>query len=316
MTIKIKFFALGLMLVATMAHSQRNIEFVIPFAQGGTADRLALILIGPLKTEMSQFGMIPVLTYKPGAGSALAANYVSKSTQVRILLAPNAVVTAPIVNRSASTYNVETDLLPLEFVGHLPMLLVTNSQSDLATIKDLQRECRRRNITYGSAGIGSATHIASLIVLNALGCPSTHVPYKGVGPALVDLQGNHISLVTDFETSIRPYIDTKIFRPLLTLSLNRNADFPKVPSMVDIGMPNYNFYNWFIIAINSSAPPEEIVKIQAAVKQVISDKDLQRQLHEVGFRGIGTPITKSFLANESAKFEKIINKINIDGLPR
>lgn len=311
-----KFLALVLSLLGTIACAQQSVEFVIPFAQGGTADKLALILLGPLKTEMLQIGMVPVLTYKPGSGSTLATNYVAKSSQVRILLAPNAVVTAPIVNRAASTYNVETELLPLEFVGHLPMLLVTNAQSDLTTIKELQRECHRRNITYGSAGVGSATHIASVLVLNALGCPSTHIPYKGVGPALVDLQGNHISLVTDFEASIRPYIDTKIFRPLLTLSRSRNADFPGVPSMTDIGVPNYDFYNWFIIAVNSSAPQDDITKIQAAVKRVMLDRDLQRQLQEVGFRGVGTPITKSFLANESAKFEKIINKINIDGLSR
>jgi tripartite-type tricarboxylate transporter receptor subunit TctC len=311
-----KFLAAFLFFINTFAWAQQNVEFVIPFAQGGTADKLALILLGPLKTELSQVGITPVLTYKPGGGSTLATNYVAKSSQVKIFLAPNAVVTAPIVNRSIATYNVDTDLVPLEFIGHLPMLLVTNSQSDLTTIKELQRQCHQRNITYGSAGIGSATHIASVIALNTLGCPGTHVPYKGVGPALIDLQGNHISIVTDFEASIRPYIDSRIFRPLLSLSRSRNSDFPRVPSMADIGVPNFDFYNWFIIAVNSSAPQDDITKVQAALKRVMLDKDLQRQLHEVGFQGIGTPITKSFLANESTKFEKIINKININGLSR
>ena len=306
-----KLLAIIFSLICGVAQAQKNVEFVVPFSPGGTADKLALILLGPLKKEMLQVGMSPVLIYKPGAGSTLATNYVAKSSQVRILLAPNAIVTAPIVNRVASSYNVETDLIPLEFVGHLPMLLVTNATSGPATIKELQRECLQRNITYGSAGVGSATHIASAIALNALGCPSTHIPYKGVGPAIGDLQGNHISLVTDFEASIRPYIDAKIFRPLLVISQGRNSEFPGIPSMADIGAA-YDFYNWFIIAVNASAPPDDIAKIQTAVRHVLLDKNLQQQLNEVGFQGTGRSIPKSFLATEAAKFEKIISRVKLD----
>jgi tripartite-type tricarboxylate transporter receptor subunit TctC len=265
-----------------------------------------------MREELAPYNINPVLSYKPGGGSTLAASMVARSDKLQILMAPNAVVTASIVNASAANYNLETDLVPLEYIGHIPMLLVVNSVSNIHTIQDLQRECRRRPITYGSAGIGSATHISSSIVMETLQCSSTHVPYKGVGPALADLQGRHIDLVTDFVTSVRPYIDAQLFRPLLSVDRVRNTDFPGLPSMTDIGNNDYNFYNWFILAVNSSAPAAEIAQVRDALSRVIQRPDVRTQLKEVGLQGIGKQIPRSFFITEFQKFKKIINRANID----
>lgn len=300
------------MLVSTLSQAQRNVDFVIPFAQGGTADRLALSLIGPMREELAVYNINPVLNYKPGGGSTLAASSVARSDRLQILMAPNAVVTAAIVNSSAANYDLKTDLVPLEYIGHIPMLLVVNASSGLMSVRDLQRECQRRPIMYGSAGIGSATHISSSIALEALGCPSVHVPYKGVGPALADLQGKHIDVVTDFVTSVRPFIDTQVFRPLLNVDRNRNPDFDRLPSMSNLGNNDYDFYNWFVLAINSSATAEETAQVRNALRKTMNRSDVREQLQEAGLRDIGKPIPRSFLSQEYKKFKKIIDRLNID----
>ena len=300
------------MFAATLAQAQRNIEFVIPFAQGGTADRLALLLISPMKEELAAYGMNPVLSHRPGGGSTLAASMVARSDKLQIFMAPNAVVTASIVNASAANYNLETDFVPLEYLGHVPMLLVVNSASNIHNIQDLQRECRRRPITYGSAGIGSATHISSSIVMETLQCASTHVPYKGVGPALADLQGKHIDAVTDFVTSVRPYIDTQLFRPLLNVDRMRNPDFLNLPSMTDVGNNDYDFYNWFVLAVNTSAPAVEVAQVREALRRLMQRTDVREQLKEAGLQSIGKQIPRSFLSIEFRKFKKILNRANID----
>jgi tripartite-type tricarboxylate transporter receptor subunit TctC len=307
-----KLFTLLLMFAATLAQAQRNIEFVIPFAQGGTADRLAVLLIGPMKEELAVNGMNPVLSYKPGAGSTLATSMVARSDKLQILMAPNAIVTAAIVNSSAANYNLENDFVPLEYIGHIPMLLVVNANSNIYTIRDLQLECQKRPITYGSAGIGSATHISSSIVLDALQCPGIHVPYKGVGPALADLQGKHIDMVTDFITSVRSHIDAQIFRPILSVDRNRNTDFDRLPTMSSIGNNDYDFYNWFVLAVNSSAPKEEIIQVRRALNKMMSRSDVREQLKDAGLRDIGRSIPNSFLNQEHQKFKKIISRVNID----
>ena len=307
-----KFLSIILFFSVTLAQAQRNIEFVIPFAQGGTADRLAVSLIGPMRDELAVYNINPVLSYRAGGGSTLAASTVAKSDKLQILMAPNAVVTAAIVNASAANYNLDTDFIPLEYIGHIPMLLVVNSNSNIRTIQDLQRECRRRPITYGSAGIGSATHISSSIVMETLQCSSTHIPYKGVGPALADLQGKHIDVVTDFVTSVRPYVDAQLFRPLLSVDRVRNPDFANLPSMSDLGNNDYDFYNWFVLAVNSSAPLAEIAQVRDALHRVLQRTDVREQLKEAGLQGIGKQIPRSFLATEYKKFKKIINRANID----
>lgn len=310
--IKSKLLALALVFLATVAQAQRNIEFVVPFAPGGTADRLAVSLIGPMREELANYNFNPVLSYRPGGGSTLATSMVARSDKLQILMAPNAVVTASIVNASAVNYNLETDFVPLEYLGHIPMLLVVNAASNIHTIQDLQRECRRRPIAYGSAGIGSATHISSSIVMETLQCSSTHVPYKGVGPALVDLQGKHIDIVTDFVTSVRPYIDTQLFRPLLSVDRMRNSDFPNLPSMTDIGNNDYDFYNWFVLVVNTSAPAVEITQIREALRRLMQRADVREQLKDAGLQSIGKQIPRSFLSIEFRKFKKILNRANID----
>lgn len=307
-----KFFVSVLMFVATLAQAQRNVEFVVPFAQGGTADRLAVSLIGPMREELAAYNINPVLIYKPGGGGTLATSAVAHADRLQILMAPNAIVTAAIVNSSAANYNLETDLVPLEYIGHIPMLLVVNASTNIHTVSDLQRECKSRPIMYGSAGIGSATHISSSIALTALGCPSVHVPYKGVGPALTDLQGKHIDVVTDFITSVRPYIDAQIFRPLLSVDRNQNLDFHKLPTMLTIGNNDYDFYNWFVLAVNSSASNEDIAQVRRALRNLINRADVREQLQEAGLRDIGKTIPRSFLSQEYKKFKKIINRINVD----
>jgi tripartite-type tricarboxylate transporter receptor subunit TctC len=311
MVMKNKIFAL-LLFAASLAHAQRNVEFVIPFAQGGTADRLALSLIGPMREELAPYNINPVLIYKPGGGSTLATSSVAQADKLQILMAPNAIITAAIVNPSAANYNLEIDLVPLEYIGHISMLLVVNANSNIHTVRDLQRECKTRPITFGSAGIGSATHISSSIALTALRCPSIHVPYKGVGPALADLQGKHIDVVTDFVTSVRPYIDAKAFRPLLSVDRNQNPEFSHLPTMLNIGNNDYDFYNWFVLAVNSSAPKDDIAQVRRALHNMMSRADVRKQMHEAGLRDIGKTIPRSFLIQEYRKFKKIINRINVD----
>lgn len=304
-----KLLLLLLLTICPWAQAQRTVDFVIPFAQGGTADRLAIILISHMKIELASYNITPVLSYRPGGGSTLGANSVARADKLQILLAPNAVVTAAIVNPGAANYNLSTDFVPLEYIGHIPMLLVVNSASKIRTIQDLQRECHQRPISYGSAGIGSATHIASDIVMNTLKCKSIHVPYKGVGPAISDLQGQHIEVVTDFITSIRTYIDAATFRPLLSVGKLRYGD---LPSMIDIGYIDYDFYNWFILAVNASAPAAEIEQIRQAMHRMIRRQDLHEQLTEAGLRDIAKPISSLFLTAEHAKFKKIINRTSVN----
>ncbi len=307
-----KLIVLLLAMVATVAHAQKNIEFVIPFAPGGTADRTALILLAPMREELAAVGMTPILTYRPGASSIVATASVANSDRLQILMTPSTVITAGIINPTAVTYNIQTDLLALEYLGHVPLVMVTHANSKIKTIKDLQRECQRRTVTFGSAGVGSVTHIASATVFQHLRCTATHVPYKGVGPALNDLQGQHIDIVTDFVTSVRSRIDSNVFRPILSVEQHKNPEFPDLPSMSDLGHKDYEFYNWFILSAGASTTGPDIELVRRALKALMQRPDVKQQLRDAGLQGIGTRMGPNFFSQQHTKLEKIVKHINVD----
>ena len=307
-----KIFIFLLMLVSNAAFAQRNVEYVIPFTPGGAGDQVALILSGALREELAAHNINPVLTHRPGGGGALAASSVAQSDKLQILQATNAIVTVPVINPSAANYKIDTDFVPLAYVGYTPMLLVVNSNNKISTIQDFQRECKRRPISYGSAGIGSVTHIASSMVMDALGCSSVHVPYKGLPQALTDLKGAHVDMVVGLLPAVRPHIDSQALRPLLSVDRNRITDFNTLPSMTDLGKTDYNFYTWITLMVNSSASEKEIEQVRVAVQKSLSRADVRKRLHDIGLRDINQPIPRTFLSQESQRFKKILDTTKID----
>ena len=312
MIMKNKIITFLLVCLMNTAFAQRAVEFVIPFPQGGSADRTALILITYMREEFIKSGLTPVLSYRPGAGSILATASVVNSDRLQIFMAPNGVVTSVIVNPTPVTYDIKQDLVPLEYIGHIPALLVVNSKSKFKTIQDIQQECQQRPIVFGSAGVGSITHIASAIVLAHLKCPSTHIPYKGVGPALVDLQGSHIDMVTDFVASVRTHIEANTFRPLLSVGQHKNPDYPNLPSMGDIGYLNYEIDTWFVLAVGAKVPAADIAIVQPILHRMMQRTDLRKQLQENGLHGIGTKMPPNFFVVEHSKFERILKRIELN----
>lgn len=300
--------ALLLWCMSSLAVAQRSVDFVIPFAQGGTADRLAVMLLPWLKAELAPQGLVPVLSYRPGAGSAVAVSSVARADRLQILLAPNAVVTAGIVNPGAVNYSLAQDLIPVAYLGHIPMLMMVNIQSPIKHWRQLQKWCASNPVTYGSAGTGSATHIATALVLNFLNCRSTHVPYKGVGPAMADLLGQHIDIVVDFVTSAKPHIDNHTVRAILSVDRNR---YNSVPGLADLGYRDFDFYNWFVIAVNTGGSSQDQQTVKQAIDRMIRDPDLRKQLQELGLLGTGTAMAPDFFVLQEHKFRKILSATNV-----
>jgi tripartite-type tricarboxylate transporter receptor subunit TctC len=309
---KHKLLAIILSLLCTMAHAQRNINLVVPFTFGGTADRVALIILPFLKLELAKHNLTPVITYISGGGGLIGAAAVAKSDRPQLLLAPNTLLTASLINSAAASFSVTEDIVILQYIGHVPMLLVVNKNSPWASINDLQKDCQRRPVVYGSAGIGTLTHVSSAMIMQHLGCKTVHVPYKGSGQAHIDLSGNHIEFTTDFVTSIKPHIDAGTFRPLLAVDKNRNRDYPTVHSLGDIDFKEYDLYNWFTLAASANLPAEEIIKLKQILHKVFQNPSLRHQLQLAGYKGIDQPIPPNFLNVELQKMKQILGKISID----
>lgn len=307
------FKAIFLALCLTAGVSWANVvELVVPWAPGGTTDKVAQVVLTHAKPEFAKYGMTLNIAYKPGAGGMLGANAVAVTPtgNMQILLAGNTMISAPMVNPGVATYDVARDFVMLGYIGHVPMVTVVNSSSGIRTIADLKQACQQRKLSYGTAGVGSNTHISSALVNSMFGCNATAIPYKGAAPAVTDLLGGHIDYLSDYEAGVLPHITSGKFTALVILDRRRSADLTAVPAIAELGHPEYNFYNWFALTANTTADPGQLIIAQRIFAEVLSSSEVGEQLAKAGIRG-RQQVAKDFLVTERRNFSQILRNANI-----
>jgi len=288
------------------------VDLVVPWSPGGTTDKVAQVILVHAKPEFAKYGMTLNLAYRPGAGGLLGANSVAAAPvgTMQILLAGNTMISTAIINPEAANYDVTKDFVMLGYIGHVPMVTVVNSASGIRNIADLKRVCQQRSLSYGTAGVGSNTHISSSLVNSMFGCNAVAVPYKGAAPAVTDLLGGHIDYLSDYETGVLPQVKAGKFNAIVILDRKRSADLPDVPTIVELGHREYNFYNWFALTSNSTASIGQIIIAQRIFTQVLSSAKVNQELSKVGIRGQQT-VQDNFLVTERRNFLQILRNANI-----
>jgi tripartite-type tricarboxylate transporter receptor subunit TctC len=304
------FFTLLLVANTTWANV---VELVVPWSPGGTTDKVAQVIITHAKPDFANQGMTLNLAYRPGVGGLLGANSVAAATPgtMQILLAGNTMISTAIVNPGVATYDVAKDFTMLGYIGYVPMVTVVNSSSGIRTAADFKRACQQRKLNYGTAGVGSNTHISSALVTAMFGCSDANaVPYKGAAPAVTDLLGGHIDYLSDYEAGVLQHIKSGKFNAVVMLDRRRSSELPDVPSIVELGHRDYNFYNWFALTANSSADPAQLAVAERIFARVLASAEVADQLEKVGIRG-RQQVAPNFLLTERRNFLQILKNANI-----
>lgn len=309
MKIKSTFLALCMLVSASWAN---NVELVVPWAAGGTTDKVAQVIITHSKSEFAKYGMSLSISYKPGAAGIIGANSVALTQpgSMQILLAGNTMISTPIVNPGVATYDVSRDFVMLGYIGYVPMVTVVNTSSGIRNVADLKKACQQRDLSYGTAGAGSNTHISSALVNSMFGCRAVAIPYKGAAPAVTDLLGGHIDYLSDYEAGVLPHIASGKFTALVILDRKRSSDLPGVPTIVELGHAEYSFYNWFALTGNATADPGQLIIAQRIFSQVLSSASVRKELTQVGIRG-QQQVADNFLASERRNFLQVLRNANI-----
>lgn len=306
-----KYFLTALILATNVCASTKTLELVVPYAPGGTADKFAQVLMPTLKVELAKENIIPVIVYRPGAGSVTGIAGVAKNDQLQLVITSNSVITAPILNKLPNSYNVSEDLEIVAYLGNLPLIMVTNISSGIRNVADVQQQCRDKKFNYASGGPGTAGHLGSALVFDKLNCNAIHVPYKGMGPMLTAILGNHSPVGSDFVSGVKSLIDDNKLIPLLVLDRVRLDSMPKVPSLIDIGIDD-KFDNWFVIMSNRAGNAQQISQINRAVTATVNNPDILSQLRSQGLREIGVRKPRDFLTTEQRNLIRILTNIKID----
>lgn len=289
------------------------IRVIVGFSPGGGTDILARVMAQKLQ-EMWKTTVL--VENKAGATGTIAADYVAHQPpdgNTLLMAHINSQAIAPALMKL--NYNAETDFQPIMLVGVTPNLLVCNHNQPAKTVKELVALCKANpgKITFGSAGTGSAQHLALEMFKLQAGVNAIHVPYKGSGPMLTDLMGGQIQYSFDTMTAATPHVQSGKLVPIAQTRAKRAKPYPNVPTMQDEGFAGYEATTWYGFVGPAKMPAAMAKRMNEDMNKVLAMPDVQSKFDQFGAEdGGGTPEKfAQFIASEQKKWAKICKEANV-----
>jgi tripartite-type tricarboxylate transporter receptor subunit TctC len=309
--------AAGLWPAASRAQSgwpTKPVRIVVPFAPAGTTD----ILARALAPELSRvFGQPFVIDNKPGAGGNLGADMIAKSPPDGYNLLMGTVGTHAInaALYPKMPYDHIRDFAPVTLVAGVPNVLVMNPAKaeayKIASVPDLIRYAKANpgKLNMASSGNGTSIHLSGELFKTMTGTFMLHFPYRGSGPALLDLMGGTMDLMFDNLPSSLPQIKAGKLKALAVTSAVRSAAVPDLPTIAEAAkIPGFDASSWFGLLAPAGTPPDIVNRIQQeTAKALASPAVKERLLSQGAIPGGGTPAQfAKFIADETAKWAKVV----------
>lgn len=305
-------------LAAPMLHAQTlpagPVRIIVGFPPGGGTDALARVVAQKL-TDMWKTSI--VIENKSGAAGVIAADFVSKQPadgNTLLMAHINSHALAPAMGTKLS-YDAEKDFTPISMVGITPNILICNPNQPAKTVKDLVALCKANpgKISFASAGGGSAQHFALEMFKLRAKIFALHVPYRGSGPALVDLIGGQVNYCFETMTSATPHIKGGKAIALAQTRLKRAKGHPTVPTMDESGFPGFEATVWYGLMGPGKLPSAMAQRMNEDVNKVLAMPDVQEKMDQYGAEDGGGSIEKfaSFIKAEQQKWAQVAKAANV-----
>jgi len=290
------------------------IRIVVGFPPGGGTDALARV-VGQKLSVMWNTSII--IENKAGAAGVIAADYVSKqaSDGNTLLMAHiNSHALAPSLVPKLG-YVVERDFVPIALVGVTPNLLICNEAQPAKTVKDLVELCKKMpgQISFASAGGGSAQHLALEMFKLRAGIDALHVPYKGSGPALIDLIGGQVNYCFETMTSATPHVKSGKAIAIAQTRTKRAKGHPNVPTMDESGFTGFDATTWYGLVGPGKLPQAMAKRMNEDINRVMAMPDVMDKFEQYGAEdgGGSTERFAEFIKTEQAKWAKVIKEARV-----
>lgn len=312
--------ALCLSVLAPLASAQaqaadwpaKPLRLLVGSAPGGGTDAMARAVADKLGPLLKQ---TVVVENKPGASNTLAADLAAKSSDGHTMVMGVSTAHAIAPHLLKLGYDNDRDLTPVVFVGAVPNILVVNNQMPVKSVQELIALLKAKpgEYNFASSGSGSTQHIAAELFKDATGVQMTHIPYRGSGPAMVDLMGGQVQIAFETASSVIPHIKSGKVRALAVLSAKRNAQLPDVPTMAEAGVPGVEMSAWYGIYMPSSTPAAIQKRIHDAVNGILALPETQTRLLAIGadISPMSQEQFAQFHKTENQRYAGIIKKNNI-----
>ena len=294
------------------AYPNRPVKIMIAFPVGGLLDTVSRIVGEKLSGLLGQQFIIEA---RPGAGGTLATAAVAKADPdgYTLMMINDNHALNPSVFRNIP-YDSVKDFAPIGFVGYTPLVLVANGALPMQSVKELVEAAKQKpgGITYGSVGVGSASHLAGVMLESAATMQWQHVPYRGGAPALNDLLAGHVNTMFMSPVVSLQHLQSGKLKGLALAAASRIEVLPNLPTMAEAGYPVEASY-WFGLVAPAATPPAVVAKLEKALAEVLAMPDVRKRLTDMGaiVRPLNGKQFGDYIGTEIVKWGDLVKKAGV-----
>jgi tripartite-type tricarboxylate transporter receptor subunit TctC len=294
-------------------YPEKPLRLVVPYPPGGNIDITART-ISPGLAEM--LGQSVVVDNRSGAGGTIGADHVAKAAAdgYTILLGSSGTLTVAPSLYSKNPYHPVRDFAPVSFISTVPLVLVIHPSVPARSVKELVAIAKPKpnRLSMASAGAGTTNHLTGEMFQAMTGAKFVHVPYKGSGPALVDLMGGQVDLYFDQLSSSAPYIQAKRLRALAVTTEKRAPIYPDIPTLAEAGVLGFEASTFTSLVVPAKTPRDVIAKLHAATVKVLARPAVKERFASFGADAFSSTPEQlgAFIQKDFAKWTKVVKDAN------
>lgn len=269
-------------------YPSKPVRVIVPTAPGGGVDILARVL-GQKLSE--QLGVQFVVDNRPGAAGNIGNGLAAKAAPdgYTVLMAPSAIAMGATLY-SHITYDVVKDFAPISQLASTPYFIVLHPSVPANDVRQLIALAKAHpgQLTYASAGAGSASHLAGELLKRMAGVDIVHVPYKGIGPAMTDVLAGHVSFIIAGLAPAKPQVEAGKLKIIAVADAKRSSLMPKVATVAESGLPGYAVENWIGMFAPAGTPAAIVRKLNNETLKALNGAGTRQQLAAQGLEPIGS----------------------------
>jgi tripartite-type tricarboxylate transporter receptor subunit TctC len=306
--------ALAALPASAQPYPNRPVTLVVPFPPGGSTSIVARIVADKMSEAL---GQSIVIDNRGGAGGTVGTRAVAKSPPdgyTLLLGYTGTLAIGPTLYPSAG-YDPRKDFAPVGLIGHAPNSLVVHPSFPVKSVQELIAYVKANpgKVNYGSAGVGTVSHVSGEYFASAAGIKLVHVPYRGTGPALNDLVAGHVDLIF-MELSAAYKLHDGGKARILAVATDKRIDLLKdMPTMMEVGVPDFTSDTWNAISAPPRTPAPIIAKLNRTMNDIIKADDMKKRFVQLNLIPVGgSPEDMRKLVNdETRRWGEVIKKAGI-----
>ncbi len=301
---------------AAQDYPSRNVTVVAPSAPGGLYSLFARLVANRLE---QRYGKSFIVENRPGASSIVGITAVVRGPAdgyTLVVVNSTGMAVNPAMHRNLS-YDPVRDIAPIALIVRIPQVLTVNSELPVKSIADFTALAKSRpgGLNYASPGPGTAAHLDSVSLQSVLGVPLTHVPYKGMQPAINDVAGGHIPFMFSPIPFAIPLSQAGKLRNLAVTTEERVPVLPEVPTMAELGFKNWRTASWFMLAAPAKTPQAIIDQLNADLRVITQEPAVREEFARLGLLPLVAFLPaaelKPFVQSEMVRWAEIVKKAGL-----